>query len=137
MTKTLKTFDISEYLFKHKNKHYFKTKENDVACCDEETYKKYKKKDLTFLLIDAVVMQDIKEIKALINAGANINRTDEWGRTALHFASGNGYIEAIKILIEAKVDINKGDDWGHTALYYAILNNQIEAIKLLKEAGAK
>jgi hypothetical protein len=46
--------NLSEYLCKHKNLHYFKTKENNVVWCEQETFDKLKnKKDFKELFEDA------------------------------------------------------------------------------------
>ena len=40
-------------------------------------------------------------IKALIDAGADLNIKDDYGSTALHFATSKGHADCLKALIEA------------------------------------
>ena len=55
------------------------------------------------------------------------------GKTQLHLACKNGYVEFVKDLLNLGVDINKQDIDGKTALHIA---KNIEIVKLLIEAGA-
>jgi ankyrin repeat protein len=54
------------------------------------------------------------------------------GKTQLHLACKNGYVEFVKDLLNLGVDINKQDIDGNTALHIA---KNIEIVKLLIEAG--
>ena len=58
----------------------------------------------------------IECLKELIAAGADINKEDKDGDTALYSAANQGHIECLKELIAAGADINKEDKDGVTAL---------------------
>ena len=59
-------------------------------------------------------------VEALLDAGADINKPDPWGRTPLIMAMLNLHYDTGNILIERGADINRWDWWGRTALYSAI-----------------
>ena len=42
----------------------------------------------------------------LITHGAKVNKTDQWGSTALHFASSCGFNEVVEALISGGADIS-------------------------------
>ena len=66
--------------------------------------------------------------KILLNAGADPNAKDRYGRTVLH-----GWLSSVDELLEAGVDIHARDNEGRTALHY---NHSPETVKKLIEAGA-
>ena len=73
-------------------------------------------------------------VKLLIEAGANVNDKDGYGRTALIYAAKKNSVDLVKILIEAGADVNVKDGYGNTALYYALKSDVKE---LLRAAGAR
>ena len=79
---------------------------------------------------------DIKAVKALLAAGANVNAKTKGGWTPLQMAAWEGHTKIVKMLIEAGAKVNaKGtEDW--TALHYAVGGRHMEAVKVLIEAGA-
>ena len=68
-------------------------------------------------------------------------KPDEFGRTPLHYVSGDlpkeEQSKAIKKLIKKGIDPNLQDNNGWTALHFAAQNNSYEATKELLENGAK
>ena len=52
-------------------------------------------------LLEAVRLNEIEEVRKLIEAGADVNAVCEYKRTALYFASLWGYSEIVKMLIDA------------------------------------
>ena len=56
--------------------------------------------------------------KELFAAGADINKEDKKGATALILAAEKGHVDCLKKLIAARADINKNRD-GQTALLFA------------------
>ncbi|MFL1672501.1 ankyrin repeat domain-containing protein [Paenibacillus dendritiformis] len=57
-------------------------------------------------LFDAVVSEDIKRIKSLLDEGKNINEKDENGTTPLMVACKRGNLKIIKFLLEHGADVN-------------------------------
>lgn len=59
-------------------------------------------------------------VAALLDGGADINKTDLWGQTPLHMATLNLHWDTAALLIERGADVRRWDWWGRTALYNAI-----------------
>ena len=75
-------------------------------------------------------------MKALINAGADVNAKDNDDETALMWAAESGHAEAVKILINTGANVNAKNNDGYTALMLAAINGNAETIKILLNAGA-
>jgi len=75
-------------------------------------------------------------VRALLAAGAKVNRRGAKGRTALIFACSNGHIEVARLLLEDRtIDVNARDDTD-TPLFQACYNSSIEMVDLLLSRGA-
>ena len=88
-------------------------------------------------LANAVVDKDLNTLDSLLNAGININVTEEdRGATVLLIAcSFKDYENVVSILISRGADVNfKGKD-GRTPLIWAA-GNSLESSKMLLENGA-
>ena len=73
----------------------------------------------------------------MIEAGADINRKNTRGSTALHEAAHFGQNEVTAILIKAGADINRQDNYGLTALHRAAENGHNKVTTTLMKAGAE
>jgi len=78
-----------------------------------------------------------KGVKKHLDAGADVNLKDNWGRTPLHYAAGAGYKEIAELLITNGANINKKNDEGKTPLDSAIRRKQTETADLLRKHGVK
>jgi ankyrin repeat protein len=76
-------------------------------------------------------------VKALIEAGADVNAKDRQGKTALVVASEKGHLDSVKILLDNGADVNAKTKDGCTALMFAENIGHREVVRILKEAGAK
>ena len=83
-------------------------------------------------LIMASGLGNIKAIKALIDAGADINETDNNGNTALIVAAREGRMASVKYLLSYGANINHQNNVGETAHKIAY----DEKIKKLLTSGA-
>ena len=76
-------------------------------------------------------------VQILIQAGADVNATDNYGNSVLMFSTAKTRGNDITVLlIDAGADVNAPDPDGGTVLIRAIRGWVIEKIKLLLEAGA-
>ncbi|GMI92012.1 STELAR K+ outward rectifier [Hibiscus trionum] len=79
---------------------------------------------------------DLYQLKSLIRAGADPNKTDYDRRSPLHLAASKGYEDITSFLIRHPVDINIKDKFGNTPLLEAIKNGQDNVAALLVKEGA-
>jgi ankyrin repeat protein len=73
-------------------------------------------------------------IKAILDAGADVDLRDKGGNTVLHQASRNGHEVVVRILLDKKgVNINSQNNWGWCALSWASRYGHEAIIRLLYE----
>lgn len=78
-----------------------------------------------------------KTVKALIDAGTNVDVRDEHGNTLLHEIVFYPFdSECAKILIDAGVDVNIKNNSGRTALHSAASHGHPKQVSMLINAGA-
>jgi ankyrin repeat protein len=94
-----------------------------------------KQKQLNCRLLDAVGKGNPMPIRSLIKKGADVNATDESGRTALMLAAC-GHTITCEILIKKGADVDFKDRDGRTALMFAAVTSQDNIAKMLIENGA-
>ena len=119
---------------------------NCVGYCEE--YSKYcnegyTRNDTVSPLMVVVRKLSLSSAELLLNFGANINKTNSIGQTALHiycnsFAAYKDKVNSImKLLLSHNADVNLRDSNGKTPLHYTCEMRNIEAVKLLLDAGAQ
>jgi ankyrin repeat protein len=72
----------------------------------------------------------------LLEKGADPNRKNDLGDTALMAAARTGNANLIQALLAKNADVAAKDDAGRTALSWAVRSDEVEAAKLLLESGA-
>ena len=83
-------------------------------------------------LIEAVNIDSIEE---LLNSGEDIEQKDDYGWTALNWASGKGHANIIRKLLGAGANIvNSGRD-KRTAYQIALAAAHVESASILKQAA--
>ncbi len=77
-------------------------------------------------------------VRQLLEAGADINATNDFGVTALIWAATKGHSDIVRQLLEAGADINAKDidNDGDTALINAAQKGHSDIIRQLLEASA-
>ncbi len=96
----------------------------------------FKTKNNTTPLTKAVEMGNLEIVKALINAGADLDLKGSMGNAPLIIAVKEGKTEIAKALIAAKADVNKSNSDGFTPLMIAAVGGNTEIVQALLEKGA-
>ena len=76
------------------------------------------------------------DVKAKLEAGADVMARTKDGRTPLHSAAAFGTTESIQVLLEAGADVMARHKFGRTPLHDAAGFGTPESIQVLLEAGA-
>jgi cytohesin len=79
----------------------------------------------------ATLNEDLHLMRVLLEAGADVDATDNWGDTPLHDADT---AEIARLLLEAGAEVNAPNKYGKTPLHKA---DTAEIARLLLEAGAE
>ena len=88
-------------------------------------------------LHDAVLRRSLEAVNACLSDRADPDIPDDDGRTALHLAVVNEFVEAIDALAEAGADLNAQDRLvGHTPLHLVVGKSAVRAIQVLARHGA-
>ncbi|MBO4529005.1 MAG: ankyrin repeat domain-containing protein [Paludibacteraceae bacterium] len=72
----------------------------------------------------------------LIHRGADINKTDDCGRTPLEICCWHHRMNIAKILLEKGALVNTVDKWGNNPLWRTVYKCDYEMVQLLMEYGA-
>lgn len=106
---------------------------------DIDSSKNYTQVDLDNELLTICKEGNYKELSSLIVKGANVNATDKYGNSPLHYASNTekkGGIEAVKFLVSKGAETNSTNNAGSTPLVLAAHTGQTEIVSFLLEKKA-
>ena len=92
--------------------------------------------DPDLLLRRAVIRGDLQSAIGAIKAGANVDSTDKYGRTALIEAAEQGFTEIVQLLTGSNAGINHKDSYNNSALLLATGNGHLDTVKALLAANA-
>jgi ankyrin repeat protein len=84
----------------------------------------------------AVASSDAGIVRALVEAGADAKKGNDYGMTPLHEAARQGQLEATGLLLKAGADPNSAPS-GAPVLHGPVTENHVEVVKLLLDSGAK
>jgi ankyrin repeat protein len=82
-------------------------------------------------IINHAMYGDLMKVEECITNGDDINVTDEYGWTALIYASVYVHPAVVTSLIANQADINQTDDYGWSALMNASFYGKVESVKVL------
>ncbi len=87
-------------------------------------------------LLKAAYEGNLNDLKTALQAGANVNVSDDQDISALRWAAQSGRSEAVKLLLDAGANVNQQSESGWTALMQAVIAGSVETVSLLIERGA-
>ncbi|MBU0763793.1 MAG: ankyrin repeat domain-containing protein [Bacteroidetes bacterium] len=90
----------------------------------------------TITLHYAVQQGDINTVREMLMNGANVNKADYLGNTALTIAAYQDHSEIFKLLAEYGADLDGLDRHGFTPLMICAIKGHYEIAKYLIEQGA-
>ena len=103
----------------------------------EELKAELPKLEIEQSLLQAIKAGNIEAVKQHLEAGTDVNASDNLGRTALHKASGwQGQSEIVELLISNGADVNAKRSDGAIPLHYAVYYNRMENAEILLSNGA-
>ncbi|KAM3928902.1 protein phosphatase 1 regulatory subunit 16A [Leptodactylus fuscus] len=85
---------------------------------------------------EATEMRMVSDIRALLEAGSEVNAPDASGTSLLHIAAANGYLAASELLLDHKASVSARDSDGWQPLHAAACWGQIQLVELLVAHGA-
>lgn len=101
---------------------------------DKKVHKRNERGELPIHL--AAIRGDVKYLKRLIKAGADVNVADFAGWTPLHEASNRGWLYVAKQLLKAGANVNVQGLENDTPLHDASINGHRKVVQLLLKHGA-
>lgn len=105
---------------------------------DENAYECNKREvgiSIRILLFEAITKGNADLVILALNKGANINRGNNYGLTALMYSARYGFKDIAEVLLANGAKINQLDNYGWSALTHAKSNNEIA--QLLLNHGAE
>jgi ankyrin repeat protein len=84
----------------------------------------------------AAASGDLAAVRAAIAAGADLDRRDADGRTALLVATRARQTDVVRVLLEAEADVDLRDDQLDNPFLYAGAEGLLDILRLANEAGA-
>jgi hypothetical protein len=87
-------------------------------------------------LHDCVTFGRFERVKQLVEGGANIEETNEDGKTALLLACQEDQYKIVVYLVEHGANVAHTDSEGRTALHWACANGILRTVKCLLDHGA-
>ena len=87
-------------------------------------------------LLWAAYQGDLQSLQEAIQAGANVNVSDDQDNAALRWAARGGHVKVVRALLDAGADVNQRSYTKWTALIEAVMAGSEETVALLIERGA-
>jgi ankyrin repeat protein len=87
-------------------------------------------------LIFAALYGHVEVVRVLLEGGANVDRANVLGGTALHVAARYGHLDVCRLLLDWGAKVDRLDKWQYTPLHWAAGQGHLSVVKLLVERGA-
>ncbi|XP_078608281.1 uncharacterized protein LOC144880137 isoform X2 [Branchiostoma floridae x Branchiostoma japonicum] len=88
-------------------------------------------------LIIAAQEGHMEVVQQLLEAGAELNDTDQDGCTPLYMAASKNHVDVVQQLLKAGAEVDKAKQDGTTPLSTAAQNGHVEVVQQLLKAGAE
>ena len=75
---------------------------------------------------------EVDTVERLLDSGTNVNEQDNFGGTALMYASSHGHLDVVRLLLDSGANVNERDNDGWTALIFASDCGHTEVVRLLR-----
>ena len=75
----------------------------------------------------------VRVARLLINAGANVDHSNQFGKTPLFYAEST---DIARLLIDEGADVNHSNNSGESALFYAAWTGSVDLVRLFIDKGA-
>ena len=75
-------------------------------------------------------------VLTLLQHGAEVNLTTQYGESALHFAIIQLHLPVIKLLVDHNADVDSATHLHNSPIHFAVKAKDIEVLRCLLEAGA-
>ncbi|KNC87629.1 hypothetical protein SARC_00260 [Sphaeroforma arctica JP610] len=82
-------------------------------------------------IINAVLCNETNPVIHLLENGFNVNETDDWGYSLLHYAASKGHQEMCLILLQRGADIRLVDQDSRTPRSAALENGENQIVDLI------
>lgn len=97
--------------------------------------RRFQESDTTPLMW-ACARGNLEAAKVLLNAGATVDTSDQWGTSAVTLAAQNGHDAVLKLLLDRGAVVSKQVQIGYETLQAAASHGTRETLRLLIDAGA-
>ncbi|XP_022891704.1 ankyrin repeat domain-containing protein 50-like [Olea europaea var. sylvestris] len=87
-------------------------------------------------VLSAARRGEVDLLESLLEKGASVNFSDQYGLTPLHIAAIKGHKDAVMMLVEFGADLESQDAEGHTPLHLAVEGGSVEIVQILIDRGA-
>ena len=74
-------------------------------------------------------------MKALVEAGADVNSKSDTGMTPIYFSVTRGVLACLKLLVDAGGDVSFKTSQGGSLLHVATINGNVGLLKYLTEVS--
>ena len=86
-------------------------------------------------LLTAAHIGQLACMQVLLDAGADMNRPDQKGRTILYWAAGGGHVKAVELLLAYGADVQGWNSSDRDPLFVATAHNHRACVRTLLAAG--